>query len=73
MKLTQPVLIQSFEDEFKLPEKDYKTPAPKGQVLMPTEVTVDETTHRDYRKGVGKLLHLAKYTRPGIQNAVREL
>lgn len=29
--------------------------------------------HYTYRKGVGKLIHLAKYSRPEISNSVREL
>ena len=33
MKITQPVLLQSFHDEFQLPEKTYDTPAEPGQVL----------------------------------------
>ena len=34
MKITQPVLLQSYEDEFDLPENECKTPAVPGQVLM---------------------------------------
>jgi len=34
---------------------------------------MDEKMHRLYRKGVGKLIHLSKYSRPDILNAVREL
>ena len=33
LKITQPVLIQSFEDEFPLPNREYDTPAePKKQL-----------------------------------------
>ena len=75
MRLTQPVLIQSFEDEFDMPIKAYKTPAAPGAVLTGKgdPVAVDEATHHDYRKGVGKLIHLGKYTKPEILNAIREL
>ena len=73
VKLTQPVLLQSFEDEFELPETKFNTPAEPGSVLTKGEVPVDADTHANYRKGVGKLIHLAKYSRPGISNAVREL
>ena len=40
---------------------------------MKGEVPADETEHTDCRKGVGKLMHLAKHSRPGVANAVREL
>ena len=35
MKITQPVLLQSFVDEFELPDKSYDTPAEPRQVLDP--------------------------------------
>ena len=73
MKLTQPVLIQSFEDEFELPSQVYKTPAAPGNILVSGDVILNEQEHRLYRKGVGKLIHLSKYSKPGILNAVREL
>ena len=73
MKLTQPVLIQSFTDEFELPNGDYESPATAGTVLQKQELTLNEEGHSLYRKGVGKLIHLAKYSRPEICNAVREL
>ena len=34
LKFTQPVMIQSFQDEFKLPEYKYESPAEQGQVLV---------------------------------------
>ena len=37
LKFTQPVLIQSFSDEFRLPEKNYSTPAEAKQVLKHAE------------------------------------
>ena len=73
MKLTQPVLLQSFEDKFKLPNQSFKTPAEPGTMFVKGEVKVDEQSHTNYCKGVGKLIHLTKYSRPGIANAVREL
>ena len=75
MKLTQPVLVQSFADEFELPTKEFTTPMAPGQVLMGkgAPIGVDEQTHKTYRKGVGKLIHLGKYSKPEILNAIREL
>lgn len=75
IKLTQPVLLQSFEDEFDLtgiPKAE--TPAAPGSVLEDVEdAKLDPDEHYTYRKGVGKLIHLSKYSRPEILNAVREL
>ena len=75
MHLTQLVLLQSFEDEFEMPTMIYSTPAAPGTTLTGTnnEVAVDKATHKDYHKGVGKLIHLSKYTKAEILNAVREL
>ena len=74
VKLTQPVLLQSFEDEFELPTRNYNAPAAANTVLVGQgDVVLDEEEHHEYRKGVGKLIHLSKYTRPAILNAVREL
>ena len=72
MRLTQPVLIQSFADEFELPDKEYATPAEPHSVLVEGQ-TINEQAHREYRKGVGKLIHLAKYSRVETLNVVREL
>ena len=69
----QPVLLQSFEDEFELPKPTCKTPAEPGTRLIRGEVKVNKKDHTNYCKGVGKLIHLTKYSRPGIANAVREL
>jgi hypothetical protein len=76
MKITQPVMIQSFEDEFKLPEgKASNTPAIPGSVMTEGEekdqVGTDEQS--TYRSGLGKLLYMMRWSRPEIQNAVREL
>jgi hypothetical protein len=75
MKLTQPVLIQSFEDEFDLSSASGKclTPAEPNSIQVNGTNILDADKHHNYRKGVGKLIHLAKYSRPTILNAVREL
>ena len=75
LKLTQPVLIQSFEDKFDLPNKTYEMPAEAKKQLMKTiegqELPKVEQTK--YRSGVGKMLHLMRWSRPEIWNSVREL
>ena len=76
MKLTQPVMIQSFTDEFELPEgKASNTPAIPGTVMSEGEVQnqVNDELQSKYRSGVGKLLHMMRWTRPDILNSVREL
>lgn len=75
MKLTQPVLLQSFEDEFDLGNGRNKcgTPAALHSVLVEGDVKLDEEQHTNYGKGVGKLIHLTKYSRPDIAKAVQEL
>jgi hypothetical protein len=76
IKLTQPVLMQSFQDEFELDESDRpRTPATPGEVLQKgqPEDEVPAVEQSTYRSGTGKLLHMMKWTRPEILNAVREL
>ena len=74
--IRQPVLIQSFVDEFGVDEgKGPKTPAVPSSVLMKLEE--EEEVHPEVREkygtGVGKLLHLTRWSRPEIANSVREL
>ena len=55
MKLTQPVLVQSFADKFKLPTKEFTIPMAPGQVLVGKEapIGVNEATHtRTTRKAL---------------------
>ena len=75
MKLTQPVLLQSFDDEFNLDGVvgECATPASPNTMLVDGDPKLEEDEHSNYRKGVGKLIHLSKYSRPGILNSVREL
>ena len=51
------------------------TPTEPGSVLSMDEDTkvVKESDQKTYRSGVGKLLHMMKWSRPEISNAVREL
>jgi hypothetical protein len=76
IRFTQPVLLQSYTDEFNLPEETKPTtPADDGQILVPCEPSdgVKETEQTSYRTGVGKLLHMMRWSRPDILNPVREL
>ena len=75
VKFTQPVLLQSFEDEFELPTLRYSIPAEAKQVLQhgDEETCLSDEIQDRYRSGVGKLIHLMRWSRPEICNAVREL
>ena len=76
MKLTQPVMIQSFLDKFDTNTDGMKprTPAIPGSILTKgddrSNLTMKE--QKKYWSGVGKLLHMMRWTRPDIMNAVRE-
>jgi hypothetical protein len=75
VKITQPVLLQSFTDEFVLGSTKHETPATAGEVLRKGDEKdfVSLENMSKYRSGTGKLLHLTKWSRPDMKNAVREL
>ena len=73
LKFTQPVMIQSFEDEFNLPNKSPITPGTPHTSLSHLGEIVGSELMTYYRKGVGKLLHMCRFTKPTMQNAVRDL
>ena len=69
LKLTQPVLLQSFKDEFDLPNSGrvQNVPAVAGSVLSPKvtdEEALGDKEHGEYRTAVGKLLHVCRWSRP---------
>ena len=77
VRLTQPVLLQSFKDEFTFsePNKCPKTPAVPGSVLRdrtPKE-GISTKEQKRYRSGVGKLLFLMKWSWPDVLNSVCDL
>ena len=67
--------MQSFKDEFRTGNRQPTTPAEAGSVTVhgDEETKVVGKEHAYYRKGVGKLLHMTCWSRPEIQNAVRDL
>jgi hypothetical protein len=72
--LTQPVLVQSFKDEYDLPNAETPvTPAIPGRILVESETILSKAKHTYFCSGVGKLLHLMKWSHPEIMNAVRDL
>ena len=74
IKMTQPVLVQKASDEFDLPARKPNTPAFPGSVLVKSDkqFTLDSAKQTKYRSGCGLAMHIMRYTRPEIYNAVRD-
>jgi len=76
IKFTQPVMLQSFKDDFDLEnQRETSTPAEPGNTLpkVPEDAKVDEKEQTYFRSGVGKLLHMMRWSRPEVYNAIRNL
>ena len=74
-KFTQYVMIQSFEDEFYILNMTSVTPGESGKPLIKSDprYCVEEKETNYFRKGVGNLLQMMKWSRPEIYNSVRDL
>jgi hypothetical protein len=76
-RITQPGQLQSFEDEFDLPNEKDKPfiPAEAGQVMSRAKENegVGPDGQGAFRKGTGHLLHVMRWSRPDVLNSVREL
>ena len=78
MKFTQPVMVQSFCDEFDIEDamkRPPATPAEPGSVLLPAqpEDYVSSEKQSYYCSGVGKMLHMMRWSRPETYSSTREL
>jgi hypothetical protein len=77
LRMTQPLQLRKFQDEFDLETHrgNPETPAEPHSVLNEGNQgdPLDATQQSDYRKGTGILLHMMRWSRPEILNAVREL
>ena len=77
MKMTQPTQLRKFEDEFDLQTHrgNPETPAEPHSVLNEGDQgePLGDAQQSDYRKGTGILLHMMRWSRPEVLNAVREL
>ncbi len=68
-KLTQHVTIQSFNDEFDAGRTKYMTPAEAITVLQKVKEDKDKLEEEDqtkYCSGVGKFMHMIRWTMPDI-------
>ena len=68
IKTTQPVLLQSYPDEYAIGESKYTNPADPSTVLVKAdkEAVVSKMMHTYYISGVGKLLHMTRWSRSEI-------
>jgi hypothetical protein len=69
-------LLQSSKDEFVLKKGKVKLPVTAGSILSYKGEGVkclSPEKQCDFQSGAGKLLHLSKWSRPKIKNAVCEL
>ena len=74
LKILQPVLLQSFKDEFEIEMSDVvATPGVPGKVLRKGGTNITPYQQFKYRSGVGKLIHTTKWSRVEALNAIREL
>ncbi len=75
LKFTQPVLLQSYKDEFETAgsEKPITPGIPLKPLQLGKEPPVEATRRTYYRSGVGKLMHMKRWSRPEMNNAVRDL
>ena len=63
VRFTQPVLIQSLPDNFKLTNSWYTTPVTAGDVLTKykEEDMMEAQQQTTYQSGTGKLMHIMQY------------
>jgi hypothetical protein len=75
IRITRPVLLQSFQDEFALTgEEKPRTPGiPLKTLQLGTVPQVQGQRRTYYRSGIGKLMHLRRWSRPEMANALRDL
>jgi hypothetical protein len=73
IKFLQTLPLQSFTDEFDLPqEKAPNTPAEGGQILSPCDEKdgLQDEDQAKHRTGVGELLNMTRWLQPEILNSV---
>ena len=74
-KFTQPVMIQSFKDEFGAGKVRRVTPAEPGTMLPKVtdeSQALSAAKQAKYRSGVGKMMHMMRWSRLETYNSVRD-
>jgi hypothetical protein len=73
-KISQPTLIQSLHDEYEPGPDPIPLPATPGVVLKRAAEgeEVGAAQHKQYRNKVGRVSHIARWSRSDILNAIRE-
>ena len=71
----QPVLIQSFKDEYDLSQKNPKNLAVASAILAQSHPNdkFDSERHTYFKSGGTTLIYISRYSRPEIKNSVQEL
>ena len=61
LKMTQPVIIQSFKDEFNLPKKNLITPMPAGYITKRGKENklISKEKQKTYWSRARKILHVS--------------
>ena len=69
-KFTQPVMIQSFLDEFGAGKKKQVTPAEPNTVLKRPELgkILANKNQSKYCSGIRKMMHMMRWSRPDLYN-----
>ncbi len=75
LKFTQTVLMQSYNDKFKLPKKSCRMPALAGLVLITgkKEEALSPAMQKKSCAGTGKVMHAMQYSKPEAYNSVQDL
>ena len=62
LKITQPIIIQIFIDEFDLLNRNLITLMPTGHITKKGEEyeLINKKEQKTYQSGVGKMLHLSR-------------
>ena len=66
-------MMQSFQDEFNLPNGGHEpnTPAETGSILI-SGTLMNTKGVKLFRRGIGKLLHMMRWSRSDVMNRRRE-
>jgi hypothetical protein len=75
LKVTQPMLLQSYIDQIKLPTRCYKTPTQARSVLVvgKKDEALSPTMQTKYPLGTGKAMHEMQYSKPETYITVQDM